>query len=295
MTMTDNSDIVLSVIVPALNAEDTIVEQLDAIGSQKPGVPWEVIVVDNGSTDNTRRIVADYLTNHPTWRGVAATNRHHLSYARNLGVAEARGRYVAFCDADDVVGRGWAAALVQALNNHALVAYALEYDRLNEPSALSGRARFQSNSLGTVLGRPVASGPMGVHRDLWLRSGGNDESLDFPGEDFEFVLRLGRDFGVEPFFAADAVYHYRLRDDARSVFRQARGTGYSHVALAARFAEQPPPPRERLREGARGWWWVATRAPVALVRPERRTVWARRAGIRVGRARASARLRVLYP
>ena len=51
----------LSVIIPCFNAEVTIVVQLEALANQRWSKPWEVIVSDNGSTDNSMEIVKSFM------------------------------------------------------------------------------------------------------------------------------------------------------------------------------------------------------------------------------------------
>jgi glycosyltransferase involved in cell wall biosynthesis len=89
----------VSVVVPAFNAASLVGETIESILAQDHPA-WELIVVDDGSTDDTSRVVERYLKAGPVRlfrqpnRGVAA--------ARNLGVREARGELVAFCDSDDL-------------------------------------------------------------------------------------------------------------------------------------------------------------------------------------------------
>ena len=295
-TAPDHLNTVLTVILPALDAEETIIDQLDALDDQEdPGVPWELVVVDNGSTDGTASIVDRYTSMRPSWRRVVADREPNLAYARNVGVREAQGRYLAFCDADDVVAGDWAKAVVRALDQDPLIAFAFEYERLNDPHMLQGRARFQSAAVESFFGLPVASGALGVHKAVWDAVGGNDERWSFSGEDYDFCLRVGRDLGIAPSFATHAVYHVRLRGDERDTFRQARRYGRSHVVLYSRYVTDRAPASERLGEAAVAWWWSVSRAPLALAEPSRRMRWARTAGVRAGRLAESLRQREFRP
>jgi glycosyltransferase involved in cell wall biosynthesis len=87
----------VSVIVPAHNAERTLESTLHSILVQT-FTDYEVLVVDDGSTDGTARIAAD------TGAPVVCLRQQHggVSTARNHGLAHAKGRYVAFLDADDL-------------------------------------------------------------------------------------------------------------------------------------------------------------------------------------------------
>lgn len=83
----------ISVIIPAFNARETLGACLDFIG----GDAAEIVVVDDGSTDGT----SDYVrTAYPGVRLITQPNRG-VSAARNAGMEEAKGDYIAFVDADD--------------------------------------------------------------------------------------------------------------------------------------------------------------------------------------------------
>jgi glycosyltransferase involved in cell wall biosynthesis len=87
----------VSVIVPAYNAERFLAEALDSALAQTER-PFEIIVVDDGSTDGTRALAERY---EPPVRVVHQVNRG-LPYARNFGAKHATGDWLAFLDADDI-------------------------------------------------------------------------------------------------------------------------------------------------------------------------------------------------
>jgi len=87
----------ISVVIPTYNRADLIAETLDAIFAQTLP-PSEIIVVDDGSKDNTPSILANYGSRI---RSMRIMNSGDL-VARNIGLRSARGRLVAFCDSDDL-------------------------------------------------------------------------------------------------------------------------------------------------------------------------------------------------
>lgn len=284
----------LSVILPVYNGADGIRGQLDQLLCQEWDRPWEIVVVDNDSTDDTPRILADYQQHHPDrLRVVAAPREHNLSYVRNVGVREARGRAVVFCDDDDLVGDRWVPVMGEALRHHPLVGSQMEYHRLNDDRALDGRADFQSQGIETVFGLPVVNGVSGVQRDLWDRLGGNDEQLHLASEDFDFALRAHLEAGVTPHFAEGALYHVRRRTGLKPTFRQARRYGRSAAVLYQRYARPRGVEPVRWKSVIVAWAWIIWNAPDAF-RPDRQTRWAWRAGMRLGRIEGSLRARVLY-
>lgn len=90
----------VSVIIPAYNRAKTITYCLDSVCNQTVQ-PHEIIVVDDCSTDATVEVVNDYSHLHPLVRCVVLEKNSGAQVARNLGIVEARGEWIAFQDSDD--------------------------------------------------------------------------------------------------------------------------------------------------------------------------------------------------
>lgn len=103
----------VSFIIPAFNAADTIEACLTAIKNQEHLHPYEVIVVDNNSTDETFKI-ADSISGIK----VVLETRQGRSHARNLGIKISSGDFLAFVDADVVLDRAWITHMLKHFNNH---------------------------------------------------------------------------------------------------------------------------------------------------------------------------------
>lgn len=89
----------VSVIIPAFNAERYISETIESVLSQQAGFETEIIVVDDGSTDRTPQILSSFIPQITLLRQQNAG----VSAARNAGVACAAGTYCLFLDADDLL------------------------------------------------------------------------------------------------------------------------------------------------------------------------------------------------
>ena len=90
----------VSVIIPAFNAGESLRETLESAARQS----WqhlEIIIVDDGSTDQTARIAADFCAADERAKLISQSN-HGVSAARNRGIAETRGAWIAPLDADDL-------------------------------------------------------------------------------------------------------------------------------------------------------------------------------------------------
>lgn len=91
---------VVSVITPCYNAETTIAEAIESIQAQTFR-DWELLITDDCSTDNTREIINRYAVADPRIRLFTLEVNSGAGVARNNSISEARGRFIAFCDADD--------------------------------------------------------------------------------------------------------------------------------------------------------------------------------------------------
>ena len=99
-----STGIELSVVVPAYNGEKFILECLESVRAQ--GIDdYECIVVDDGSTDNTGKICDGYAKKNPQFKVIHQKNAG-VSTARNKGIENARGEFITFVDADDLVALG---------------------------------------------------------------------------------------------------------------------------------------------------------------------------------------------
>lgn len=89
----------VSVIMPAYNAEKTIETAIESVVHQTEK-DWELIVVDDGSTDNTKKIIEKYTDERIKY--VYNNLEKGVSNSRNLGISKARGEWIAFLDSDDM-------------------------------------------------------------------------------------------------------------------------------------------------------------------------------------------------
>ncbi len=92
---------IVSIILPALNSEKTIAKAIESIQAQS--YPhWELLIVDDGSTDHTQKIVSNFISEDSRIRLFYNNKNKGAAYARNVGLHYAAGDYITFHDADDV-------------------------------------------------------------------------------------------------------------------------------------------------------------------------------------------------
>lgn len=277
-------------VIPARNEQATIRRQLAALTSQAWDGEWEVVVVDNGSTDRTASIVAEMASEDPRIR-LIHEETPGLCHARNAGIASARGESIAICDADDEVSDGWVAAMGGALRHAEFVTGPAELDRLNPSWVADSRGRSAASAMPTFYDLfPYPNGNnIGLHSDLVERIGWFDQ--DFIGsEDAEFGLRAHL-AGVRLEFVREAAVHYAYRTTAKQLWRQGFGYGQARpgVAGALRAAGRPGPSPFA---GWKSWAWLALNLYRAVSTEGRaRLAWV--AGNRFGHLMGSWRHRTL--
>lgn len=283
-----STEVVASVVMPALNAAETVGVQLDALAAQVVPFDWEVIVVDNGSSDGTVEIAESYRDSLPHL-AVVTCSRPGANAARNVGAERARGRYLLLCDADDRVEPGWVTAMVAALHLQPLVGGLIDNESLSvghHPSHPRGVP-----VLAGFLPRAITAN-LGVVRDVWRDVGGFAEDYAYGCTDTEFCWRLQL-AGYPIGFAEDAVVAYRHRETLKSAAIKAYKTGRARGRLFRDFREygmrQP-----RLVGAVYRWVRIAVTAPWAMLSPRFRATWMVEAAGAAGRIAGSIAFRVRY-
>jgi glycosyltransferase involved in cell wall biosynthesis len=277
----------LSVVIPARNEEHRIRDQLNALRAEPCVGDWEVIVVDNGSTDGTADVVRAYEREDARFRLIQADERADQSHAANAGVAASKSPAVAFCDADDVVASGWVSAMMRGLAAYQVVSGANELQRLNERWLAASRGPSGGQPVGTFCGVfPFVHGNnYGVRREVWDITGPLNEGY-FPVADLEFSFRCWM-HGIRITGLSDAVVHYRYRTSTRDLWRQGFAYG-SHRPLIARLINESGRARAPRFAGWKSWMVLFARFPLIVTRSGRAGwVWiaANRCGQIVGSVR----------
>jgi len=248
----DRSAVRLTVIIPCFNAADTIADQLDALTRQQWSERWEVLLVDNRSTDESREVVEGFKARLPNLRIVDASERQGTPYAVNTGVKEAKGEHILICDADDEVATGWLSAMGDALSAHEFIACKFETRKLNPPW-LQGHE--QERGLQTIWYPPwlthAGGGTFGFRKRMFQRVGGFDESLPHLNDtDFCFRAQM---MGYQLHFVPEAAVHVRKRHNLRGHYLQSRNYAEYNVVLAKRYWDGSGSAASYRRKFLRDW------------------------------------------
>ena len=276
-----------SVVIPCLNGEATLSRQLASLLRSAGPALLEILVADNGSTDRSADIVAQFQLRDSRIRMIDASFRRGINIARNAGIRAASGEFILFVDADDSVDPGWFPAVERAVTQNVTL-FGGGVERIDG----AGRVvSIETGSYTTLWDMPWPIGAnCGARRSTLLELGLFDEELRGGGDETDFFWRAtlaGHRLTVVP----EAVVHYRLRPSMYGAFRQHYSYGRSHVRLYKRFADAGMP----RSSSARAIATVAFSAP-ALFSPSRsiRRRSIERLGRHAGRVRESVRLRVRF-
>lgn len=196
--MTKNERIHVSVVIPAYNASRSIADALDSIVNQTSPDIKEIIVVDDGSTDQTADIVKNYINNKTQLSiNLIQTTNKGVSAARNTGIKNAAGDWIGLLDADDKWLPEKITEQVKIIKQHP------------EVSALG----CNRDSINKRQGKKVDDGlyKLNVYNQLWsywpstptllfkkniiTKIGLYDETRSH-AEDGDFLLRIAKNYGV---------------------------------------------------------------------------------------------------
>lgn len=176
----------ISFIIPTYNRAHTLPEAIRSVLEQSCS-NWELLIIDDGSSDNTREIISEYLTDNRV-RYYYQENQG-VSNARNKGIRESKGDYLIFLDSDDRVLPG----LILKLNNIDLPKYDLvfwqvkkifpDHTEIWKPRKLE---KIYKNIKATFL-----SGSVCYNKSIVVKLGGFDEELQF-SENYELGLRVAQ-------------------------------------------------------------------------------------------------------
>lgn len=248
-----------SVVVPTYNRAATLRQTLTALMAQDYP-DYEIIVVDDGSTDDTRAMIAREF---PHVRYVCQTNRGPAA-ARNRGIAHARGEIIAFTDDDCVPPRDWLARLADGYARYPHVAgvggYLEAPDEMLRRAPLAQYERFISRHLFRAEVREYVGGfecPAGgtnniaYRRAILERVSGFDEAFPYAaGEDADLKWRICQ-LGVQLLYVPVKMTHLQTYD-WESFKRQAYTRGKGRVCFDAKHRAKPTRLRALLRL-ARRW------------------------------------------
>lgn len=228
----------LSILIPAFNAGRFVREAILSAARQTTKIPVEILVCDDGSTDNTLETLHNLKNTLLNLRVVLHSENKGVSATRNMLMTHLNPRteFVTFFDADDVYLEG------------ALDTSLAQFSIKPETKFTRGKTQFVPSAIiergGTVGGEwptlhAVTLSSSVMRADFLAKIGKFNEALDF-GEDFDFLLRMAE---VTPHraFHDDVIFYYRRhkRNVTADVLKLRRGAMRAMLLHAKRKAANP--------------------------------------------------------
>ena len=250
-----------SVVIATHNRASLLGECLAALGRQTEAAGFEVVVVDNGSIDNTPAVIA---AAGERIRGLTVADPNRAK-ARNAGIMAARGSIIIFCDDDTVAPPAFVAEHLRAHKNVGPAVVSGPIINVTDPATkLAPSARHYSRAFFCTCNVSVPK------TDL-IAAGLFDERYDLYGwEDTDLGIRL-RERGLRRIFAWPA-YLYHIKPPGSTTLEHRRTLAREKGTMAARFVRKAPRWPVRLATGA----YAANFARAALVHaPPLRAVYER--------------------
>jgi cellulose synthase/poly-beta-1,6-N-acetylglucosamine synthase-like glycosyltransferase len=281
----------VSVVVAVRNGEATIADCLDSLlALDYPGDPFEIVVVENCSTDRTPAILARYADRVR----VVEEPRRGRSEARNTGVRHARGELVAFTDADCTVHRDWLRNLLPPLDDEAvgLVGGPVLARRPCNYVERYGEVIHDHERAITVRNPPHVLGANCAARRSTLEAVAGFDPAFPRSQDADLAFRLHR-AGYRHAFEPGAIAYHRNESTLRGLFREGFQHGFWSVPLLDAHAALVP---GRRRLGLGPYRQVAAAAWRSVAGPDRAQAacaTAFLAGKQAGKVVGSARFRSL--
>lgn len=244
----------VSIIVPTRNRVSKLARCLEHISAIRSDTPWELIVVDNGSTDETLRFLDDFARGSPMPMRAVEEPAAGGMRSRNAGAEAARGETLIFVD-DDCYPRPDIVDQYVGIFQDPTIGFAggriLPYERIENESGRRTLALMESEvEIRYPAGQLVPcgiiqGGNMALRRRALVSVGGFDVRMGpgtrFPAEDWEIVTRIGADGWSGGYFPGPVVAHDHPRtlSEAKSRLRS------YHVGMGAVFVKLVVNPRTR--------------------------------------------------
>lgn len=249
----------VGVVVPVRNNQEMIGECIESLLDQDyPEKDYEIVIVDNNSTDNTAEIIKRYPVKYVFEGTKGKTN------ARNKGIKNASGDIIVFTDSDCIADRRWLSEIVREFEDKDIGGVggkilghevSTRVEKYLEILYNAYNQNFSSTSPPRVI-----TGNAAYRRDVLEEVGYFDESFE-TGEDYDLSWRVfWRGYSIR--YAPNAIIYHRHRSSARKLFSQYFGYGKGYVRLINKHRGKLNFREERIRR-MRGYYRILSSPNVA--------------------------------
>ena len=211
----------VSVVMPVFNRVNYIGKAIESVLAND-FQDFEIIIVDNGSTDGTIEVAEKYCQNSPEKVKLIKNDKNIIAYSLNLGIKTARGKYISQLDSDDEYTPETLKHMVEYLENNPRCALAISYYDLVDESGKTldefGIIKHLEYSRNNIMRVDGAGALRMWHKKVIMEFGGfNEDDFGHYGEDYDMVLRVSEKYDVCR--VHKVLYHYRRHPDNTDIKR----------------------------------------------------------------------------
>jgi len=207
----------VSIVLPTHNGERYLATAIESVVAQTYP-DWELVLVDDASTDRTPQIVAEAASKDRRIRPIRHEENRKLPAALNTGFEAARGAYLGWTSDDNLYRPGAIEAMARFLDERPEIGmvYA-DYTTIDDEGRVTGRVRaFPPECLAYL----NAVGPCMLYRRAVLENVGPYAADVFTAEDYEYWIRVAKRFAIAPMH--EDLYLYRFHGGSLSARQQER-------------------------------------------------------------------------
>lgn len=244
-----NPERLITVVVCTYNRREYLKLALESLQTQKTegSFAYEIVVVDDGSTDDTSTVVAEFISKSKVAIRYVRENGHGIAAARNTGLASANGDWIAFFDDDQLADDRWLIELWQSQESTGARCVCGSRTLHLAEDELESMSQFVRLTLGEIPAKEegrcsrrdmICTGNVLLHRSVPERVGGFDPALVRGGEDTEFFMRV-RKANIACYYTprarvAHMIPSYRMQESYLVWAAMRGGVCFAHCDFAER-------------------------------------------------------------
>lgn len=236
----------ISIVIPCFNEAENIGKCIDSVKMQQYNSQFEIIAVDNGSTDDTVKIIKDkgIILEHAERKGPAP--------AKNEGIKKAKGDIIVFIDADCIAHPVWLKNIVEPFRNSEIGCVAGEIVACEpktriEHFLIKKKHLSQSVNINHTFLSYAATANAAYRKEIFEKVGLFDEAL-FTGEDADMSWRMQLETNYKVRYSPEALVYHPHETSLKALYKQKKRHAYGGVALYKKYKNLWPEQHKSVRK-----------------------------------------------
>ena len=223
----------VSVVLATHNRKELLKECLKSLFNQTyPKERYEIIVVNDGSTDGTEEVLKKYAKKAPCIFKCFSQENKGPSAARNLGIEHAKGEIICFTDDDCIADERWIENLVKEFTNEKVGGVGGEIVAYNPKTSVEKYARMDQES--AIRNSFLITCNAAYRKDVLESVNGFDGNLRYGGDDIDVGIKV-KLMGYELKYAPDAIVYHKHRTTLNDLIKQRYNYGVGEAILSKKY------------------------------------------------------------